>query len=398
MKLCAQKAVEEARERHLQMPEEKNGRIVTLTGADGKKYGGMTNKPVKEFKEFVEIASSADANVLEIGAAYGTPYLMETFKKESMGHYTACELVGDQLRILATRIEELDPSKLSNLTLIEGPFPHKEVIDHLQEGGYDAVLASSVFHFLTEEEVVEAFKQVHRLLKPGGKLFAKMMTPYNGLKNPEAQRKTVEEVQNYLVHKTRPLPGFVKNIRGKAYLKDSITEQELKDFGIATDIHGFEFDKEVMKVFLESENFLVEICDYTPMTLHPYALDGKELLVLRDGRRGNQESNGVSSHRRQSSTPFSLPPSAFLCAYSRTVIVSLFDDTMSMTEGDGTGVLPLADLADNRVFAVLFCVVFALLLLLLFALMCKVWGLRRAVVPSPYRVDGPSQIYLTPEV
>uniref|UniRef100_A0A914UV74 Uncharacterized protein n=1 Tax=Plectus sambesii TaxID=2011161 RepID=A0A914UV74_9BILA len=193
-----------------------------------------------------------------------------------------------------------------------------------------------------------------------------MMTPYNGLKNTEAQRKTVEEVQNYLVHKTRPLPGFVKNIRGKAYLKDSITEQELKDFGIATDIHGFEFDKEVMK--------------------------------LRDGRRGNQESNGVSSHRRQSSTPFSLPPSAFLRAYSRTVIVSLFDDTMSMTEGDGTGVLPLADLADNRVFAVLFCVVFALLLLLLFALMCKVWGLRRAVVPSPYRVDGPSQIYLTPEV
>ena len=85
---------------------------------------------------------------------------IQTFKNASMGHYTACELVGDQLRILATKIEELDSSKLSNLTLIEGPFPHKEVIDYLQEGGYDAVLASSVFHFLTEEEVVEAFKQV----------------------------------------------------------------------------------------------------------------------------------------------------------------------------------------------------------------------------------------------
>uniref|UniRef100_A0A914WY35 Methyltransferase domain-containing protein n=1 Tax=Plectus sambesii TaxID=2011161 RepID=A0A914WY35_9BILA len=280
MKLCAQKAVVEARERHLQMPEEKSGRIVTLTNTDGKQYGGMTNKSVQEFKEFVEIASRAEANVLEIGAAYGTPYLMETFKKESMGHYTACELVGDQLRILATRIEELDPSKLSNLTLIEGPFPHKEVIDHLQEGGYDAVLASSVFHFLTEEEVVEAFKQVHRLLKPGGKLFAKMMTPYNGVTKPEAVQKVVEEMQNYLVHKTRPLPGFIENVRDRSRINDSVTDEQLKELGLATDMHGFQFDKDVMKAFLESENFLVETCDYSPMNLPPFKLDGRELLVV----------------------------------------------------------------------------------------------------------------------
>uniref|UniRef100_A0A914X203 Methyltransferase type 12 domain-containing protein n=1 Tax=Plectus sambesii TaxID=2011161 RepID=A0A914X203_9BILA len=240
----------------------------------------MTNKPVQEFKEFVEIASRADAKVLEIGAAYGTPYLMETFKKESMGHYTACELVGDQLRILATRIKELDPSKLSNLTLIEGPFPHKEVIDHLQEGGYDAVLASSVFHFLTEEEVVDAFKQVHRLLKPGGKLFAKMGTPYSGIMKPEAVQKAVEEIQKYLVRKTRPLPGFIENVRDRSRIKDSITDELTKELGITTDLHGFQFDKDVMNIFLESENFLVEICDYSPMNLPPFKLDGREHLVV----------------------------------------------------------------------------------------------------------------------
>lgn len=69
-----------------------------------------------------------------------------------------------------------------------------------------------------------------------------------------------------------------------------------------------------------------------------------------------------------------------------------------MSDGEATAVLPLADLADNKVFAILFCVVFALLLLLLFALMCKVWGLRRAVVPTPYRVEEPSNNYLTPDV
>uniref|UniRef100_A0A914W4P0 Methyltransferase type 12 domain-containing protein n=1 Tax=Plectus sambesii TaxID=2011161 RepID=A0A914W4P0_9BILA len=280
MKLCTKKAVEEARERNLQLPEEKNGLILTLTNTDGKKYGGMSNKPLEEFKEFVEIASRADANVLEIGAAYGTPYLMETFKKESMGHYTACELVGDQLRILATRIEELDPSKLSNLTLIAGPFPRKEVVDHLQEGGYDAILALHVFQFLTEEEVVEAFKQVHRLLKPGGKLFAKVMTPYNGITRPEVLQKRAEEVQNYLVHKTRPLPGFVKHALARSHIKDSVTDDLLKALGITTDLHVFQFDRDVMKAFLESENFLIEICEYSPLNFPPFALDGREHLTI----------------------------------------------------------------------------------------------------------------------
>uniref|UniRef100_A0A914W786 Methyltransferase type 12 domain-containing protein n=1 Tax=Plectus sambesii TaxID=2011161 RepID=A0A914W786_9BILA len=280
MKLCAQKAVEEARERNLQLPEEKNGRTVTLTGDDGKQYGRMNSELAEEFHEYMEIASRADANVLEIGAAYGTPYLMETFKKESMGHYTACELVGDQLRILATKIEELDPSKLSNLTLIEGPFPHKEVVDHLQEDGYDAILALHVFHFLTEEEVVEAFKQVHRLLKPGGKLFAKMLTPYNGIMRPEVVQKAMEEVQNYLVHRTRPLPGFIENFRDRSRIRESVTDDLLEELGITTDMHGFQFDRDATKIFLESERFLVEICDYSPLNLPPFKLDGREILTI----------------------------------------------------------------------------------------------------------------------
>jgi hypothetical protein len=76
----------------------------------------------------------------------------ETFQNENTAQYTALSLVGDELRVLAKTIKELCPSKLgTNLTLIEGPFPHKEVTDLLQEGGYHAILASSVFHFFTEE-------------------------------------------------------------------------------------------------------------------------------------------------------------------------------------------------------------------------------------------------------
>lgn len=69
-----------------------------------------------------------------------------------------------------------------------------------------------------------------------------------------------------------------------------------------------------------------------------------------------------------------------------------------MSEADKSSVLPLADISDNRLFAVLFCVIFALLILLLLVLMCKVWGLRRAVVPTPYQVDTPAEVYLTPDV
>lgn len=45
------------------------------------------------------------------------------------------------------------------------------------------------------------------------------------------------------------------------------------------------------------------------------------------------------------------------------------------------------DNLESALFAVLFCVIFILLLALLLLLICKVWSLRRSVVPSIYKID-----------
>jgi hypothetical protein len=79
-KLCPYKAVEEAMERNLQKPPSVNGRLQTLVDADNTHYGAMSEFSEPSLHEFIEIASRSDAKVLEIGAAYGTPYLVKAFK------------------------------------------------------------------------------------------------------------------------------------------------------------------------------------------------------------------------------------------------------------------------------------------------------------------------------
>jgi hypothetical protein len=79
-KLCPYEAAEEAVKRNLQKPPSVNGRHQTLADADNNHYGAMSEFSEPDLHEFIEIASRSDAKVLEIGAAYGTPYLVEAFK------------------------------------------------------------------------------------------------------------------------------------------------------------------------------------------------------------------------------------------------------------------------------------------------------------------------------
>jgi SAM-dependent methyltransferase len=283
-KLCPSKAAEEAKERNLQMPVASGGRIPTLTDADGTKYGAMTDTFEEQLKGFVEIASRADANVLEIGAAYGTPYLKRAFQSETTANYTAADLLGNQLRILARMVEETYPTKFkSNLSLVVGAFPQKEVVDALQEGGYDAILASSVFHFLTEEQLVEAVRQVYRLLKPGGKFFAKMLTPYTGLHDPDYIQKIEKDIKDFTDHfelRKRPYPYFVENMI--ATFKTSMDEKIKNEMGL-NQKHIFLFTKEVTELLMKTEGFSIEKCCYSPQLVTSPSvlqLDGRESLVL----------------------------------------------------------------------------------------------------------------------
>lgn len=283
VKLDPQKAAEEAKARNLQAPQAAFGRLATLPDEQGNQYGSMTTEETdRDFDEFIEIASHAEASVLEIGAAYGTTYLVEAFKQDVPARYTAVDILPDQLKILVRRIEELypsDPDKLSRLTLIGGGFPAKEVVNELQEGGYDAILATNVFHFLTEEETVEAFHQVHRLLKPGGKLFLKIATPYINLIDPDHQEKMAKDIKNFLNcadQRKRPFPGFVENMR--SVLNKSVEEKTVDDIGITLK-HMFFCDKEIAKIILESEGFKIEKCDYGACPSYPWKCDGREYVI-----------------------------------------------------------------------------------------------------------------------
>ena len=145
---------------------------------------------------FIDFCREAPGPVLDIGAAFGTASLAA-------------------LRAGATVIaNDLEASHLEHLrhhpglTLRPGRFPRQL---HFEPDTLGAVHASSVFHFLTGNQLEEGFRAMARWLRPGGKLFVQAATPYQ---SPFAA--FIPEYERRIEAQTK-WPGWVEKI--SAYSK-----------------------------------------------------------------------------------------------------------------------------------------------------------------------------------
>jgi hypothetical protein len=107
------------------------------------------------------------------------------------------------------------------------------------------------------------------LLKPGGKLFARMGTLYNGKIHPDVKENLVKEIKKFIEYRTRPVPGFIPGTI--AFAKDPSDENPMN---YKNPMNKFVFDKDVTKILLESDGFKIELCGYN------YADLSKRLLVI----------------------------------------------------------------------------------------------------------------------
>jgi SAM-dependent methyltransferase len=146
---------------------------------------------------------------LEIGAGYGDTSLLALRKGRQV---IANDLSSDHLSIFASGV----PHDLrTNLKILPGCFPDDL---ELASGSLGSVLASSVFHFLSGDQLIAGLEKIEDWLAPGGKLFIIAETPFmRVLKDfPYGERK---KNSNY--------PGFITREEFRQYspYADQLPEQ-----------------------------------------------------------------------------------------------------------------------------------------------------------------------------
>lgn len=251
------KAAAQATKEGLNAPTpESDGRIYTLNHK-----GAMAPHIDKISEEFIKTAVQDGKKVLEIGAGYGL-VCIESLKRGAKD-YTANDLDVRHLKILARNLQEVYPIGFYHLKLSSGNY--LDGIDE-KETEFDAILVARVFHFMTPTEASTALQMMHRQLKPGGKVYAVMLTPYvRGFSSfiPEFERR---------VSKGEPFPGYVENLEIFVDPKLSTKIKQTMDRQLMF------FNAKVAKSFFEKNGFVVEKCEEMPLayTSEFWELDGRE--------------------------------------------------------------------------------------------------------------------------
>ena len=154
-------------------------------------------------------------SALEIGPGPG--YLgLEWLKTASGSHVTGCEISPDMLRLAERNAAEYHFSERTSYVLgscLHMPF---------EDGKFDAVFSNGSLH--EWEDPAKAFREIHRVLKPGGRYFVSDMRrdPSPLLKWGIYLRTKPKEIR----------PGFLTSLRA-AY-----TEVELRELLLQSPLHN----------------------------------------------------------------------------------------------------------------------------------------------------------------
>ena len=122
---------------------------------------------IGEFSTYAGISRSG--NVLEIGCCFGTEIrglLLDGFQAE---HVIAVDVTGGYWG-LGQQLYGDAPSGVRSIFCDVARQEVSEIKDLY--GSIDLVVTMAVFHVLTQQQVENMIQQIHRLLKPGGRLIA----------------------------------------------------------------------------------------------------------------------------------------------------------------------------------------------------------------------------------
>ena len=132
--------------------------------------GWMTEALDEISLAFTDYAGGLDSEALDIGCAYGIATLTALDKGATI---CACDIEPRHLEILSQRVP---PEMTDRFRYVAGALPDVDFPD----AQFGAIIASRVLHFLNGEDVKATAHKMHRWLKPGGKLFLIVDSPYTG--------------------------------------------------------------------------------------------------------------------------------------------------------------------------------------------------------------------------
>lgn len=235
---------------HLQIPQADNSGyfIPTLN-----KTGYMTTHLDPFSQAFVEYASKDEKGfVLEVGAAYG----IATLAALACGAKVICNDIEPRHLKLVKQHTAL--KNRFRLKIVPGDFPYEV---QLPSCSLDAILMCRVLHLFNGQKVEDSIQKAYQILKPGGKIFIVVDTPYLKILSsfiPEYERRLKTGVK---------WPGFIQNLR------EYVQEEDLPD------MVNF-LDEKTLKRILEDFGFTIEKISFIDRWDFPpnRRLDGRESL------------------------------------------------------------------------------------------------------------------------
>lgn len=159
--------------------------------------GWMTLELDPISRQFVDFAGRCKDECLDIGCAYGVATLPAL---AAGARILACDMEAQHLEILMQRTPNKDRSRLRTQagTMPAVNFPN---------ASFGAILSARALHFLTGADVTRTIRDMARWLKPGGRLFLVIDSPYGGPWSVRAadyeRRKAAGE----------PWPAFIADFR-----------------------------------------------------------------------------------------------------------------------------------------------------------------------------------------
>lgn len=159
--------------------------------------GWMTESLDAISQAFADYAAGIPDESLDLGCAYGVATLPAL---AGGGRVLACDMEARHLEILSQRVPADQRSRLRTQVGVmpEVDFPADR---------FGAILCARALHFLKGGDIGLTVLRMHRWLKPGGRVFLVVDSPYVGpwyQQAPEYERRKAAGC---------PWPGFVENYR-----------------------------------------------------------------------------------------------------------------------------------------------------------------------------------------
>lgn len=221
----------------------------------------LESDPIQEMLH--EYCAGGDKHVLEVGAGVGVNTLLAL----SAGNTVVTnDMEQGHLDIIAGEAEKMDGNKRNKLSFVKGIFPDQVNFGAAQ---FDVVIAFQIFHFLKPDQLDAGFTKIHDWLKPGGKFFLTVTSPFTrGMERymPLYYRR---------LEKGRRFPGEFHDIRSRIPEKFRSQYPEYMNF----------LEEDTMRKTVPQDKFdIEEIMYFKAKSDSPLIkLDGKENLgvVLR---------------------------------------------------------------------------------------------------------------------